>query len=312
MSRLPDLEAWAVFARVVEHGSFARAAQAMQVSKATVSKAITRLETQMQAPLLQRTTRQLILTETGRAALAHARRMLAEAEAAEAQVAMQVDRPVGLVRMTAPMAFGQQQLATILPDFLSLYPDVALDLHLSDEHEDIIGRNYDLALRIAALPDSSLKMRRLCAVPRPIVAAPSYLDRYGRPAHPSELARHHAVHYSNLANPGHWRLVHPDYGQWEGEVPGRVKVNNADFVVPTLVAGHGLAIQPIFSIWRQLAAGELEVVLPGWSMAPVSLYLVMPPNIQRPARVRVLIDFLTDRLAVLPWAAMTAGRELID
>lgn len=304
--QLPDLEAWAIFATVVEAGSFARAAEQLRLSQPTVSKAISRLEARLQVPLLQRTTRQLVLTETGRAALDHARRLLAEGEAADAEAMAQVDRPYGLVRMTAPMSFGQQQLAPLLPPFLAAYPDVSLDITLSDAHEDIVAKGYDLALRIAALADSSLVARQLCPVARPLVAAPAYLDRHGRPAHPADLAGHTAIHYSHVANPGVWRLLHDSGETWEGRVPGRITVNNADVVVPALVAGVGLAIQPIFSVWREIAAGTLEVVLPGWSLVPVRLYLVTPPNRLRPSRVKVLMAYLADHLSKPAWAVPTA------
>jgi DNA-binding transcriptional LysR family regulator len=304
--QLPDLEAWAIFATVVEAGSFARAAEQLQLSQPTVSKAVSRLEARLQVPLLQRTTRQLALTETGRAALDHARRLLAAGEAADAEAMAQGERPFGLVRMTAPMSFGQQQLAPLLPTFLAAHPDVSIDLSLSDTHEDIIGRGYDLALRIAALADSSLVARRLCPVARPIVASPAYLDRHGRPAHPADLAGHSAIHYSHVGPPGVWRLQNDTGARWEGRVPGRILVNNADVVVPALVAGVGLAIQPIFSVWQELASGALEVVLPGWSLVPVSLYLVTPPHRLRPARVRVLMAFLADYLAAPPWASPVA------
>ncbi|WP_156255045.1 LysR family transcriptional regulator [Sandarakinorhabdus oryzae] len=310
MARLPDLEAWAIFAKVVQAGSFAAAADQLQLSKPTVSKAITRLEERLRAPLLQRTTRQLTLTETGRSALEHARRLLAEGEAAEAEAVAQVLRPYGLVRMTAPMSFGQQQLAPLLPAFLAAYPDVSIDLRLSDEQEDLVGKGYDVALRIAALADSSLMARQLCGVARPIVASPAYLAQHGRPQHPAELMQHSAIHYSNVANPGTWRLEHADGETWEGRVPGRLTINNADFVVPTLLAGLGIAIQPIFSVWREIEDGRLEVVLPGWSQTPINLYLVTPPNRLRPARVKVLMEFLAQHLSSPVWAIRAADPPL--
>lgn len=302
MSRLPDLEAWAIFAKVADLGSFARAAEELNLSKPTVSKAITRLEARLRVPLLHRTSRQLTLTENGRAALERARRILAEGEAAEAEIHAQADQPCGLVRMTAPMSFGMQQLGPILPEFLEAYPDVTVDLHLSDAQEDMIAKGFDLALRIAALSDSSLRARRLCAVQRPIVAAPAYLERYGWPQHPRDLQHHKAILYSNQPKPDIWRLQHPAHGEWEGRVPGRLITNNADVVVPALVAGHGIAIQPLFSVWRQLEEGSLVEVLPGWSLIPISLYLVTPPSALRPSRVKVLIEFIAKRLVGFAWA----------
>lgn len=302
MSRLPDLEAWAIFAKVADLGSFARAAEELRLSKPTVSKAISRLEARLRIPLLHRTSRKLALTENGRIALERARRILSEGEAAEAEIHAQADQPCGLVRMTAPMSFGMQQLGPILPEFLEAYPDVTIDLHLGDAQEDMIARGFDLALRIAALPDSSLRARKLCAVQRPIVAAPAYLERHGAPTHPRDLQNHRAILYSNQAKPDVWRLTHPAHGEWEGRVPGRLITNNADVVVPALVAGLGISIQPLFSVWRQLEAGSLVEILPGWGLTPINLYLVTPPSVLRPARVKVLAEFLAERLIGLGWA----------
>jgi DNA-binding transcriptional LysR family regulator len=302
VSGLPDLEAWAIFAKVAQRGSFSRAATELGLAKATVSKAIARLERRIGAALLHRTSRRLVLSEVGRSLLAHAMGVLQEGEAAEADAVSQSETPRGLVRLNAPMSFGLAHVAPILPEFLSSYPEMTIDLRLGDEIVDLVGGGFDMALRIAALPDSSLIARRLCQVRRLVVGAPEYFDRRGRPAHPTELADHDCLGYAYLPSPEVWRFVHVGGAEAVVTPRGPLRANNADALAPALRAGLGLAIQPEFTIWDDVAAGRLEQVLPEWSLPPIALHLVTPPGSLTPTRVGVLIDFLVERLATAPWA----------
>ena len=190
MSKLPDFEGLAMFAKVAEDGSYAAAARSMGVSVATVSRAVSRLEDRLGGRLFNRSSRRLALTEFGQGLAERAGRICAEAEEIEHVALETARRPRGLVRLAAPMAFGVRWIGPILPDFFRLYPDVAVDLHLTDEKIDLIGDGFDAALRIAVMEDSSLVAKLLTPVRRFIVATPSYIKRYGRPQHPDDLAAH--------------------------------------------------------------------------------------------------------------------------
>jgi DNA-binding transcriptional LysR family regulator len=302
MPRLPDLEAWAVFAKVAETGSFARAAADLGLSKATVSKAVGRLEARIGSSLLNRTSRQLSLTDTGRRAAASAGRILAEGEAVEMEAMSQAVVPCGVVRMTAPMSFGIAHLAPLLPDFFAAYPQVSIDLHLADSIVDLVGGGFDLALRISALADSSLRARQVCGIRRLLVGAPAYLARRGRPEHPRDLASHACLAYAYLPT-DRWSFVHASSGEEAAITPtGPLRANNGDALRPMLLAGAGLAVQPEFLAWEDLAAGRLEVAMAEWSMPPIALNVVTPPSSFRSARVAAVIDFMVRRLSGAPWA----------
>ncbi len=302
MKRLPDLEAWAIFAKVAETGSFARAAAEFGLSQGTVSKAISRLEARMKTTLLHRSSRRMSLTQAGQAALEYAARILAEGEAVEAEVAEQSRSLRGTVRIAAPMSFGVSHLAPLLPDFMARHPDVVLDVQLSDELIDLVAQGFDMALRISTLADSSLLARRLCTVRILLVGAPAYFERYGRPRHPRDLAQHRALHYSYSRSGDVWRFRHARHGEFAQALAAPLRANNAEALAPALLAGQGLALQPEFLAWRDLQTGALETVMDDWQVEPIALHIVMPPGRGRPARVQALIEYLAERFASAPWA----------
>ena len=297
MAKLPDFEGLAIFAKVVELRSFAAAAGELSLSKATVSKAVTRLEERLGARLFNRTSRRLALTDAGQKLSARAARLLADGEAAENEALAQSVAPRGLVRLAVPMTFGVKMVAPMLPQFLEQYPDVAIDLHLSDAMVDLIGEGFDAGLRIASLPDSSLIARRLCAMPRHTVASPAYLERHGRPTHPMHLAQHKCLGYAYLSTPGVWHFTNSRGEEASVRPAGPLRVNNGEALLPALLAGLGIADLPDFIVGDAIASGEVEVILKDWKQREGALHLVTPPGGPRPARVEVLADFLAKQFA---------------
>jgi DNA-binding transcriptional LysR family regulator len=301
-NRLPDLEAWAIFAKVAELGSFSRAADELGLSNPTVSKAIARLEIRLGFSLFARTSRRLSLTEAGRSSLERASRLLREGRALEEEAREQSTVPRGLVRISAPLSFGAAYLGATLPSLIEAYPEITLDFALSDRKVELIAEGFDLALRIASLDDSSLLARRLSTVRILLVGSPGYFERHGRPKHPADLVKHCALAYTGGPSRGTWRFNHPKLGEQVVEPPVRIWTDNADMLNPALIAGQGLALQPEFLVWRELAAGQLETAMPEWSTTPLGLHLVMPPSPLRPLRVQVVIDHLVHELSHAPWS----------
>src|SRR3954453_14423314 len=296
MAKLPDFEALAIFAKVVELRSFAAAATELALSKATVSKAVSRLEQRLGARLFNPPSRRLALTDAGQKLAERATRLLADGEDAENEALSQSTAPRGLVRLAVPMTFGVKAVAPLLPEFLAQYPQLSIDLHLSDAMVDLIGEGFDAGLRIARLPDSSLIARRLCAMPRHTVASPAYLKQHGRPTHPMHLAQHRCFAYSYLSTPNVWHYTNSKGEHASVRPTSPLRVNNGEALMPALLAGRGIADLPEFIVGDAIASGAAEVILNGWKQAEGAVHLVTPPGGPRPARVEALAEFLTERL----------------
>jgi DNA-binding transcriptional LysR family regulator len=301
MSKIPDFEGLAMFAKVAEERSFAGAARALGVSVATVSRAVARLEDRLGARLLNRTSRQLALTEFGASLAERAGQVYGLALEAEGAMRELAAQPRGLVRLAVPMSFGLRWLAPLLPDFFRQYPQVQLDLHLSDATVDLIGDGFDAALRIAILPDSSLVARRLTAVSRYVVAAPAYLERYGTPAHPADLAAHACLGYAYRARSETWHFVNAAGEQASVKPEGPLRVTNADAMLPTVLAGLAICELPEFIAAEYVRDGRLVRLLDGWTSPSGGLYFVTPSARARPAKVEALARFLGERLSQPAW-----------
>jgi DNA-binding transcriptional LysR family regulator len=296
MSKLPDFEALAIFAKVLQMQSYSRAAGELQLSKATVSKAVSRLELKLGTRLFNRSARRLSATEAGRQLAERAAHILAEGELAESEALSNAVEPRGHIRLAAPMSFGVLKVAPLLPEFLDRYPDVSIDLHLSDGQVDLIGEGYDAAIRIASLPDSALVARTLVAMPRYLAASPAYLAKHGQPGHPAELTQHRCVCYASTVSDT-WRLTNAEGETATVRPSGPLRVNNGDAMMPLLIGGGGLGILPDFIMREALDDGRLVMVLPDWKVDGGAVHWVTPPGGRRPRRVEVLGEFLAEKLS---------------
>ncbi|MDN4053630.1 LysR family transcriptional regulator [Massilia sp. YIM B02763] len=305
MSKLPDFEGLAMFAKVAEERSFAGAARALGVSVATVSRAVARLEERLGARLLNRTSRQLALTEFGRTIADSALRLYREAEQAEGAARELSARPRGLVRLAVPMSFGLRWVAPLMPEFFTTYPDIEVDLHLSDATVDIVGQGFDAALRIAVMPDSSLVARKLCPVGQVLVAAPSYLERCGTPRHPTDLNSHACLGYAYHRRNDVWRFTDAAGEEVDIRPAGPLRVTNSDALLPTVLAGLAIAEFPEFIAADYVRDGRLVPILQDWAMARGGLYFVTPSARTRPAKVEALSEFFVRHLGSPSWRLVT-------
>lgn len=297
-SIIPDFEAWAVFAKVVEHGSFTAAAEALGLANGTASKAVSRLERRLGVTLFHRTTRVLALTPIGSSLAGRAATLLSDAEEAENAARDEGSGPRGLVRIAAPMSYGIAHVAPLLPRLASDLPGVSVELDLDDAPTDLVAKGVDIAVRIGWLPDSGLRVRKLGEVQARLVAAPSYIARAGTPERPEQLADHVTLTYANLRPHHRWSLEHVGGERIQVDVKNLLVTNSGEAMLPLLRAGVAVALVPDFIIHDDLRRGTLVRILPDWGLRPAGLHLVTPASGPRPARVTAVIDFLAKELAL--------------
>lgn len=297
MSHLVEMETFLV---VVEAGSFTAAASRLGVTKSYASKLVARLEARLGVQLLQRTTRQLTLTEVGRAYFERcSEAMQALGEAVAVATELQTS-PQGRLRINLPSAFAVSYLAAPLVEFKARYPRLTVEAVLADRKIDLLAEGFDLAVRIGELADSSLIARRLTMVDRAVCASPDYLGRRGTPRQPEELAQHECLLYAYHAVPTTWRLKGKDR-EAVVEVSGTLVSNHAEMLVEAACQGLGLVFCPIFFTAANLRSGRLLRVLPEWRV-PLSISAVFPNARHVPAKVRLFVDFLVAYFQRSPWA----------
>ena len=292
---MDKLQAMEVFVRVVDTGSFTRAADNLQMPKATVSKLIHGLETTLATKLLNRTTRQVSVTADGAAYYERCLDILADVRDSEDSLSKTRSSPSGRLRVDVPTGLGYDLIVPALPAFFERYPDIVLELGCGDRPVDLIEEGVDCAVRGGQLPDSSLIARRVGALHFLTCAAPSYLALHGRPAHPHDLMRHQCVNYFSSKT---GRIFDWDFAS-KGEriqvrVPGRIAVNDASAYLAASLTGMGIAQMPLFVAKPYLASGRLEWVLQDWCVDPVPLHVVYPQNRHLSAKVRAFVEWVAE------------------
>src|ERR1700741_579704 len=304
MSKLPDFEGLGMFARVAEERSFAAAARAMGVSVGTGSRGGTRLEERLGGRLFHRRSRRLALTDYGYTRAERASKIFADAVEAEDFARESSSRPRGLVKLAAPQSFGERWVAPMLPEFFRRYPDITVDLHLTDVHTDLIGDGFDAALRIAVMEDSSLVARLIAPVRRFVVASPTYIARYGRPQHPHDLVAHQCVSYLTRSKRDVWPFTDRTTGEESLITPtGPMRGTSAEALLPTVLGGLAITELPEFIATQYFPDGQLEPILTDWRLPEGGLYFVTPTARARPAKVSALADFLIAELTDARWGA---------
>jgi DNA-binding transcriptional LysR family regulator len=285
-----------VFAAVVDAGSFAGAAERLDSSRAMTSRQVQNLEEHLGTRLLNRTTRKLSLTETGREFYERCVQIVHDVAEAEQVAGQMTSTPRGVLKLTMPLSYGQHRLAALIGEYAQAYPQVLLDISLSDRKVDIVEEGFDLAVRIGTLAQSDLIARKIAEVRGVVCAAPSYLARHGTPAAPSELKQHACLGYTLTAGGAEWRLVGPE-GEISVSVAGPIRADNGDLLRLAAVSGAGLIFQPHFIVAEDLAAGRLVRVLPGWQSPELGVYAVYASRRHLSAKVRTFVEFLAARLA---------------
>ena len=289
------------FAAVVDSGSFVRASDALDMSKPAVSRHIAELEQRLGVRLLQRTTRKLSLTEEGRLFYARSKALLADVEVAEAEVSAKSVAVKGLIKVNVPVSFGLLELAPLWPDFMTKYPEVELDITLADRVVDLVEEGYDLAVRIARLPNSSLVSRKLASARMVLCAAPGYLRRRGKPKHPSDLVGHDVLSYSLLATGDQWSFDGPD-GAVSVTVKPVLRTNSGDTCIAAARRNKGIVLQPSFMVGADLTSGALVELMPQFRSLEFGIYAVYPTRQHLSPKVRAMIDFLARAMANVSWA----------
>ncbi|MCE2572679.1 LysR family transcriptional regulator [Motilimonas eburnea] len=287
-----------IFVQVVKSQGFSAAAEQLGHSSSHVSKEINKLEKRLGVRLLNRTTRSVALTPEGEAYYQHCTQLLLDAEAAITAITHNSVDPKGTLKVSCPIGFSAQYLQPIMAKFLDLYPNVRLDLDLSNKHIDVIGDGYDLAIRATPqLEESSLICKRVFSCQTYVIASHGYIAKRGRPYHPRELAKHHCICYSNAKHPSRWDFTSHDGEKFSVDVNEKMRCNDGQTQLQMALADQGICRLPGFYLDAAFASEQVDVLFNDFVEADVNVYAVYPSRKHLSPKVRCFIDLLSDELA---------------
>ena len=291
-----DLNELRAFVAVVDTGGFNRAANQLEASAAAVSRRISALESALGVKLLNRTTRQIDLTEAGNQFYADVVSIIESLEEAEEKLQSGRETVKGNLRVAAPLSFGVTRIAPILPQFMKQYPELKVHLQLDDRFADLVAEGIDVAIRIGSLKDSSLVATRLASIPSACCASPDYLALHGEPGKPEDLSRHNCLQYSLLSSKEDWSFVEQNDNRRDIQISGSLSTNNGDVLKEAAIQGLGITMAPTFIVEDALRDGRLKAILSDYYPEPFGLYAVQPSRHFTPMRINVLIDYLKKQL----------------
>ncbi|EOD81911.1 Transcriptional regulator, LysR family [Grimontia indica] len=298
MDKFTNME---TFVRVVEIGSISGAADRMNIAKSAVSRRLKELEEHLNVQLFHRTTRTMHATETGTEYYKHCLRILEDLREAEEMTSQAHCVLKGPLKVAVPSTFGVLHIGPAINDFLQEHPQIEFELDFNDRQVDLIQEGYDLAIRIADLPDSTLLARKIATVRHVLCASPEYLQTHGSPESLSGLSHHQALVYSLSKDVSHWRLNTPEGKLQKVKIKPALKGSSGEFLLSAAEKGMGIAHLPTFVVHQAIREGRLEVVLPGYAFGELNAYAIYPQTRHLSRRVRTLIDFLVARFEGTPY-----------
>jgi len=308
---MQELQNMMIFAKVLESGSFSKAAEQLGIAKSSVSKKISELEKEFGVRLIQRSTRKLNVTEEGQSLYRHCCQISQELEMAKQELTLYREAPQGTLRISVSPLFGNTVIAGLIPDFQEQFPQVSVELNYAQQLSDLIGEGYDLSIRMGELADSSLVAVELFIVKFILCASPEYLNKAGRPQHPSEIENHNYIRWLAPNRPAYDSLVfYKKNREYTYNINSRFSTNDAQATLEAALNGGGLAMLPNYAIFKEVQSGRLEVLLPSYKVQELPISLVYPQRKHIPPKVRVFSEYLKQRLKDKDFSTLNSIKTL--